>query len=105
MDDKIKKKLARAIATKTYKEARREDMRQYLSTMTVNTPAAKNYKKIRRIKGRPPRRINILKKQGTVIAAIPDLANCLAETFAEITDAMEGHLPFSNYGKRRKEHL
>ena len=58
--------------------------------MTVNTPAAKIYKKIRRIKGKPPRRINILEKQGTIIAAIPDIANCLSEAFAEISDAGGG---------------
>ena len=101
MDDKIKWKRARAIATKIFTEAKRENLRQYLSTMTVNTSAAKIYEKIRRIKGRPPRRINILKKQGTVIAAIPTIANCLAEAFAEISDAGGGTLAFQQL--REKE--
>ena len=44
-----------------------------------------------------------MKKSGTVIAVIPDIANCLAEAFAEISDESGGRLPFNNYGKRRKD--
>ena len=102
MDDKIKWKRARAIDTKTFKEAKREDMRQYLSPMIVNTPEAKIYEKIRRIKGRPPRRIDILKKHDTVIAAIPDIANCLAEAFAEISNAGGGTLAFQQLREKKE---
>ena len=42
-----------------------------------------------------------MKKQGTVIAAIPDIVNCLAEAFAEISDAGGGTLAFQQL--REKE--
>ena len=86
MEEKIKWKRARAIATRTFKLAKQENMKKYLSTMTVNTPPAKIYEKIRQIRGRPARRVNILRSQGNLISTIPAVVNCLADNFAAASD-------------------
>ena len=66
--DKISWKRARAIATKMFKQAKRQNMQQYLETMKYNTPPSQIYEKLRKIRGRPPRRINILRKNGIIIS-------------------------------------
>ena len=54
--------------------------------MKVNTPPAKIYEKLRKIRGRPPRRINLLSMDGNIISAKVDIINCLAEAFAKVSD-------------------
>ena len=49
MDDKVRWKRARAIATRTFKVAKQKNMKQYLSTMTVNTTDTKVYEKARQL--------------------------------------------------------
>ena len=102
VDDKIRWKRARAIATRTFRVAKQEDMKQYLSKMTVNTPAAKIYEKIRQIRGRPPRRINILRSQDKIMSTVPAIVNCLAENFASVSDP-SGDAPAFQRVRQREE--
>ena len=87
IEDKLGWKKARAIATRTFKISKQEEMRNYLSTMTVNTPTSKVYEKLRRMRGRIPRRITILKQNGNIISEVGDIVNCLGENFAKISDS------------------
>ena len=58
-ETKISWKRAREIAIRTFKQSKRLDMQQYLESMKVNTPPAKIYEKRRKMRSRPPRRINV----------------------------------------------
>ena len=51
--------------------------------MRCGAPSATIYDMIRKIKGKPQRKISILEENGTNYATIPDIANSLAQTFCE----------------------
>ena len=82
---KISWKLVRAIATRIFQQSKRQDTQQYLESMKINTPPAKIYEQLRKIRGRPPRRINMLSRNGNISAKV-DIVNCLADAFAEVSD-------------------
>ena len=86
VEDKIRWKRARAIATRTFKPAKRTDMQQYLESMKVNTPTAKICEKMRKIGGRPSSRVNMLTSHTRLVATKRDIVNCLAEAFVKISD-------------------
>ena len=50
----------RAKFTRLVKIVKKEDMKKYLSTMTVNTLPSKIYEKLRQLRGREPRKIHIV---------------------------------------------
>ena len=49
------------------------------------TPMAKIYEVMRKIKGRIPRKINILHEGGGYYSPIPDIANKMVDTFSNIS--------------------
>ena len=61
-------------------------MREYLESMKYNTPPSKVYEKLRQIRGRPPRRIGMLDKNGVIIATKQGIVDCLAENFSMVSD-------------------
>ena len=72
------------MATITFKEAKKGEFEEYVSEMTLNTPIQRVYEKLRKIRGRPARRISILKSNGHVYSTTQEIAECLAGTFAQV---------------------
>ena len=62
-------------------------MHQYLESMKVNTPPAIIYEILRKIRGKPPRKINMLNRNRNIISAKVDIVNCLAEALDEVSDS------------------
>ena len=102
MEDKISWKRARAKATGTFKHAKRQDMQQYVESMKVNTPPAKIYGKLRKIRGKPHRKINMLTGNKRLVATKTGIVNCLAEAFAKISDLANCSTEFKKI-KEKKE--
>ena len=100
-EDRISWKRARAIATRTFEQSKQQDMQQYLESMKVNTPPAKIYEKLRKMRDRPPRRINV--KQGWKhYFGKSRHCKCLAEAFAKVSDSSNCSTKFKII-KERKE--
>ena len=80
-------------------------MHQYLETMKYNTPPSQIYEKLRKIRERPPRRINTLCKNGIIISNKQEIVDCLAETFAGISNPSNCSAEFKKIKDReeRKE--
>jgi len=53
--------------------------------ISVNTPIAKVWESVRRIKGRSPKKIPILVVGGQIISTIPDICEKLADSFSHVS--------------------
>jgi len=85
INDKVEWKKARALATKTFKEEKKREWAEYVSGLNINATSSEIWNKIRKIKGRTPKKIEILELNGLEYSTIPDIANVLADKMAEIT--------------------
>ena len=52
--------------------------------MVILTPMSKIYEKSRKIRGKPARKINIMKTGETLYSSTIAIANCLADSFAAV---------------------
>ena len=102
MTDKISWKQARAKATRTFKEAKNEEFKKYVSGMTLGTPIKQVYERLRKIRGRPARKISILEKNGKVHSTNQAIVECLAQTFAEVSRSASYSRAFMEH-KREEE--
>ena len=67
----------RAKFTKVVKIAKKEDVKKYLSTMTVNPPAFKIYEKLRQLRRREHRKIHIVQSGNQTYSTTEDIINCI----------------------------
>ena len=65
LTDKVKWRLARAVTKRTFKLAKQNEFREYISGMKINAPTQKIYEKLRKIKGREGGKVNILRKMAS----------------------------------------
>ena len=86
-NDMISWKLARAVATRTFKLAKQDEFRKCVSGMRVSTPAQQIYKKLRKIRGREIRKISILQQHGRLYTSTQEIVECLAEVFHQVLNA------------------
>ena len=84
-EDNINWKRARAKATRTFRLAKKQEWRAIISALTINTPSRKVWEKINRIKGRTPRKINILQENGIIFSTTQEITDKMAETFCKVT--------------------
>jgi len=84
-EDKVKWKRARAIATRTFRDEKKKEWANYVGKLNNNATSAEIWNQVRRIRGRPPRKISILEVNGRVVSSLPDIVNELADTLADIT--------------------
>ena len=85
IEDKIKWKRARAKATRTFREEKKREWQSYVGTLSINTRASSVWKNIRSIGGRPPSRVNMLKKNDIIYTSIVEITEKPAQSFQEIT--------------------
>jgi len=85
LEDKISWKRARAAATRTFREEKRLEWHEYVSKLNTSATSSEIWGQIKKIKGRPPRKVNTLECEGITYSTIPEIANKLAETLADIT--------------------
>ena len=97
IEDKIKWKRARAKATRTFREERKREWQSYVGTLSINTKALSVGKKIRRIRGRPQSRVNILKENDIIYTSIVEITEKLAQSFQEITSNLNNDPQFLDY--------
>jgi len=81
---KIEWKKKRALAKQTFRKAKEESWHSYVSTLNERTPSALVWERIRKIKGRPHRQINILQDGNNSFSSTTEIVNKLAATFEEI---------------------
>ena len=79
--DKVKWKRARAVATRIFKLAKQNEFRENISGMKINTPQLRRYEKLRNIRRREARKINILQKNRQLYTTTQEIVDCLAESF------------------------
>ena len=90
-------KRARAEHKYKTKMSQQESFRDYITTsINTNTPIAEIYETIRRIKGKSKRAIHILHQNNISYSTIPEIANKLADSFAESSSNMHYTEEFLN---------
>lgn len=85
VEDKIVWKRARAQANKTFREAKEKHWREYVSALSVGTPSSLVWEQLGRIRGRPKRKISILRMGDEYFSSVGDIAEAIAKTFEEIS--------------------
>ena len=81
MEDKIKWKRARALTMHTFREAKQKSWREYVSTLIAYTPSSKVWEQLNKLRGRSPRKINILKINDVCFSSVEEIGEKLAEHF------------------------
>ena len=97
ISDKIEWKKNRAIATKTFREAKQESWRDYVSTLNVGTMSSEVWKTINKIRGRNTREMLILRSGSVYYTEREEIAEKLAETFAKISSEENYNPTFLRY--------
>ena len=77
---------------------RKESFREFISEMKSDAPMQKIYDRMRKIKGRPPRKINFLRDGNTVYTKGEDISNKLAKSFSDVSSTNN----YSDIFKRHK---
>ena len=90
-------KRKRAQHKKLVRESKRSSWIQFVETININTPPQMLYENIRRIKGKPQRKINILYDDGIYFTTVPEICNKLAQTFAKISSSFNYDREFQNH--------
>ena len=97
ISDKIEWKKNRAIATKTFREAKQESWRDYVSTLNVGTMSGEVWKTINKIRGRNTREKLILRSGSVYYTEREEIAEKLAETFAKVSSEENYNPTFLRY--------
>lgn len=95
--DKIEWKRARALATRTFRKSKIESWRSYISSLNIHTQATSVWEKIRKIRGKPPSPVHILKHGNRTYTTVSDISNHLAETFQATTSETNYSPEFLSY--------
>ena len=56
-----------------------------MTSLNYETPVSALYQKIRHVKGKAQRKVNILKENGQLYTSIPEIANKLADKFSAVS--------------------
>ena len=97
MEDKIKWKKARALTTRMFKEAKRENWKDFTNTLNRRTNSSKVWETINKIRGKPPIKIPILHVNNKCISIVTEIANAFAAAFESISNE-------ANYSKDFLDH-
>lgn len=101
--DQIAWKRARAIARTTFREAKQQSWRAYVSTLNTTTPSSEIWKTINKIRGYSSRKINILKVGNEYVSSIEDITEKLAETFENISSDKNYSPEFLKHKEREEK--
>ena len=102
IEDHIKWKRARAQHTNMCKNAKKEDWQKFTTDLKRGAPESQVYNKLRKIKGKPPTKINILQENGIVYSTCAEISSQLANNFRKASSTNNYDEEFSNL-KRNKE--
>lgn len=75
----------RAIARKTFKEAKQKSWRDYVSNLKTTTPSSEIWGAVNKIRGRYDRKVNILRDGDEYFSSVEAITEKLAETFESIS--------------------
>lgn len=78
-------KKSRAQHKNMVKKKKRESWISFIENMNQNAPSSVIYESMRKIKGKPQRKINILHENGQTYSSIPEIANKLASHFSSVS--------------------
>ena len=90
-------KRSRADHRKLVAEHKREAWREMAGKVSGNTPMKEVWNMVRRIRGRPPAKINILEEGGTRYTTTPEICEKIASTFETTTKSTNYDPIFRNY--------
>ena len=97
-------KLARAVARRVIRKAKKESWRRYVSSITQWTPVTAIWKKIHKIAGKYVRdKAPVILHDGQLIADTKEVANILAEHFSKISRAEHLSAEFLNSKTRQEQ--
>ena len=82
IEDKIHWKHQRAFTKRYIKECQKEELQKYLESMNHTVPISQIYTKLRQMRGKPPRTISVLIKNGSRITTKTEIANTIADSIA-----------------------
>ena len=77
----IRWKRARAQYKSNVRKAKQSSWRNYVSDLKYGAPQSAIYNQIRKIRGKPPKKLSIIKENNSIIATPLDIGNKLADTF------------------------
>ena len=95
--DMVRWKRARAEHKSKIRTAKQTSWRNYVSDLKYGAPQSAIYKQIRKIRGKPPKKLNIIKENNNLMATPLDIENKLADTFCNTSSN-------TNYSDRFIEH-
>ena len=78
-------KRKRAEHNKLIKESKKKSWIEFVTSLNYETPVSALCQKMRRIKGKAQRKVNILKENGQLYTTIPEIASKLADTFSAVS--------------------
>ena len=105
LNNLIKWKIARAKHKRAVKIAQKEHWKQYISELNFATPISDIYRKIKRIKGAKATRINIIKTTENSCNTSAEIAQILAETFAEVSSSNNYDPTFLDIKSQRESNI
>lgn len=88
--DKIHWKRVRALVKQLLKRTKQTETRNYLSAMKHSVPMPQIYEKLRQMRERPSRKLHILRINGAPVAAVSEIADYIARSFAA-NSSYDGH--------------
>ena len=97
VNDKITWKRNRAIATRTFRKAKQESWREYVSTLNVGTSSREIWKAVNKIRGRNTREIHMLKVGDRMYSEVEEIVEILAESFATVASEKSYEDKFLQY--------
>ena len=95
---------SRAQHKQLVKKCKRESWMEFVEKLNRKTPSTALYETIRKIKGKPTRKINILSENGQTYSTVPEIVNRLAQTFSDVSSNANYSPEFQTH-KAAKERL
>jgi len=104
VEDKVNWKRARAVATRTFREEKKREWQEYVSKLNINSTASSVWDKVRKIRGREPRKIHVIKEGDSVFSSTHEIANIIGRTLSEITSDNNYAGEFAQYKTDQEIH-
>ena len=70
---------------------------EFVEKLNRKSPSTTLYQTIRKIKGKPTRKINILSENGQTYSTVPEMVNRLAQTFSDVASNVDYSPEFLTY--------
>ena len=105
VEDKILWKKNRAKATRAFRQAKKESWRAYVSSLNSGAKTRELWRTVNKLRGKGTREITILSSGGEIYAECGQIAQKLADTFADIASAENYSQKFKRIKEAAEQHL